>query len=406
MTQSGQSQEADPAGDASGQSSDPATGPSSDPALGPSSGQSPSSGSAAEQSFGQSPGQSPAVVLRFVSGTVEVAGLGGDAAALLPGCQWDPRAGCHRGAAVDYAAIVRALVRAGIAYEDRARAYTELDAGLRAHRQPRPYQLEALEAWMQQRSRGVVVLPTGAGKSQVALMAIDARRRSTLVVAPTLDLVRQWYDLVRTSFGVPVGVIGGGDYRLAPLTITTYDSAYLHMEHLGARFGLVVFDECHHLPSEAYALAARFCLAPFRLGLTATPERADGREAVLDELIGPLVYRRDIVELSGDYLAPYETVTIEVDLVARGAEAPRRCARRVPRLRDPRGHPHEQSDRVVGVRDARGAERGRAAGHGRVPPPASPRSDRVGQARLRGAPAARAPPRPDDRVHAGQRHGL
>ena len=60
--------------------------------------------------------------------------------------------------------------------------------------------------------------------------------------------------------------------------MTTYDSAYLHMEHFGARFGLVVFDECHHLPGDDYALAAELCLAPFRLGLTATPERADGRE--------------------------------------------------------------------------------------------------------------------------------
>ena len=56
------------------------------------------------------------------------------------------------------------------------------------------------------------------------------------------------------------------------------------MDHLGARFGLVVFDECHHLPSGAYSLAARSCLAPYRLGLTATPERTDGREADLDEL--------------------------------------------------------------------------------------------------------------------------
>jgi superfamily II DNA or RNA helicase len=254
------------------------------------------------------------VILRYAAGTIEVTGLAADAAALVPGCQWDPRAACHRAAAVSYAGIVRTLVRAGIAYEDHARAYVELEAGLRAHRQPRPYQQEALDAWTQQRSRGVVVLPTGSGKSLMALMAIDARRRSALVVAPTLDLVRQWYDLLRTSFAVPVGVIGGGDYQVAPLTVTTYDSAYLHMEHLGARFGLVVFDECHHLPSEAYALAARFCLAPFRLGLTATPERADGREALLDELVGPLAYRRDIVELSGDYLAPYETVTIEVDL--------------------------------------------------------------------------------------------
>jgi superfamily II DNA or RNA helicase len=126
--------------------------------------------------------------------------------------------------------------------------------------------------------------------------------------------VRQWYDLLRTSFGLDVGVIGGGEHRVHPLTVTTYDSAYLHMESIGARFGLVVFDEMHHLPGEAYALAARLCLAPFRLGLTATPERADGREALLTELIGPLVYRKDIVELSGSYLADYDTERITVSL--------------------------------------------------------------------------------------------
>ncbi len=125
----------------------------------------------------------------------------------------------------------------------------------------------------------MVVLPTGAGKTQVAVMAIDDERRSTLVVAPTLDLVRQWYDLLRATFGLEVGVVGGGEHEVQPLTVTTYDSAYIHMEHLGARFGLLVFDECHHLPSPTYALAARHAIAPYRLGLSATPERTDGRDA-------------------------------------------------------------------------------------------------------------------------------
>jgi superfamily II DNA or RNA helicase len=146
------------------------------------------------------------------------------------------------------------------------------------------------------------------------MMAIDKWRRSTLVVAPTLDLVRQWYDLLRTSFGVPVGIVGGGEHSVHPLTVTTYDSAYLHMEYLGARFGFVVFDECHHLPAEAYSLAAQQCLAPFRLGLTATLERADGREAVLAELIGAVVYRKEIVELSGEWLADYETERVSLSL--------------------------------------------------------------------------------------------
>lgn len=253
------------------------------------------------------------VRIGYAAGTIDIRGVP-DPTILPPDCRWDDRSRSWRAPAMAYAAVVMACVRHKVDYEDAARDYTVLESGLRVHREPRPYQTEALAAWRRARGRGVVVLPTGAGKSHLATLAIDDRRRSTLVVAPTLDLVRQWYDLLRTSFGVPVGVIGGGDYAVEPLTVTTYDSAYIHMEHLGNRFGLVVFDECHHLPGDAYALAARFCLAPFRLGLSATPERADGREVELDQLIGPTVYRRDIVELAGDYLAEYEVEQIIVDL--------------------------------------------------------------------------------------------
>ena len=254
------------------------------------------------------------VTLVFGGGTLELRGLGGDRAAKLPSCLWDPRSACHRAPAIAYADLVRALTREQIAFIDDARRYATLESGACVHREPRPYQSEALAAWQAQRGRGVVVLPTGAGKSQVACMAIDAKRRATLVIAPTLDLVRQWYDLLRATFGVPVGVIGGGEYAVLALTVSTYDSAYLHMEHLGARFGLLVFDECHHLPGAAYAMAARLAIAPFRLGLTATPERADGRDAELLELVGPIVYRKDIVDLAGDYLAEYDTERVAVEL--------------------------------------------------------------------------------------------
>jgi superfamily II DNA or RNA helicase len=256
----------------------------------------------------------PAVVfVSFVSGTLEVRGWP-EGGAALPACVWDDRTRCHRAPAAAYADVVRALVASKTPYEDAARRYTELSCGARVHRDPRPYQSEALAAWRSHRGRGVVVLPTGSGKSHVALLAIDDKRRSTLVVAPTLDLVRQWFDLLVATFGGPVGLVGGGEHDVHPLTVTTYDSAFLHMDHLGARFGLVVFDECHHLPSAAYALAARASLAPFRLGLTATPERADGREAELVALIGPVVYRKDIVELSGDYLAEYDTERVAIEL--------------------------------------------------------------------------------------------
>ncbi len=232
-----------------------------------------------------------------------------------PGCLWDARTACFRAPASAYAAVRRAFGRGDDAVEDRARGYGELALGARVHREPRPYQTEALAAWRAHQGRGVVVLPTGAGKTWVACLAIEDKRRSTLVVAPTLDLVRQWYDVLRTTFGVQVGVIGGGEYDVRSLTVSTYDSAHIHMEHLGNRFGLVVFDECHHLPGPPTRWRRARALAPFRLGLTATPERADGRHADFDDAGRtdrlPQGHRRS---RAGGYLAPYDTVRLTVEL--------------------------------------------------------------------------------------------
>ena len=255
--------------------------------------------------------------LVFRAGTLELRGLTREAksARHLPAALvWDEREACFRAPAIAYSEIVEALRGASIDFEDDAPRITLLASGVRVHREPRPFQADALAAWKAAEGRGVVVLPTGAGKTHVAIMAIEDTLCSTLVVAPTLDLVRQWYDLLRATFGIPIGVVGGGDHDVQPITVTTYDSAYLHMEHLGARFGLVVYDECHHLPGPTYSLSARLSLAPRRLGLTATPERADGREAELEALIGPIVHRRDISELAGEYLADYDTVQLEVEL--------------------------------------------------------------------------------------------
>ena len=78
----------------------------------------------------------------------------------------------------------------------------------------------------------------------------------------------------------------------------------------------VVFDEVHHLPGESYSHGAELSIAPYRLGLTATLERPDGRHLMLRDLVGPTVYEKGIRDLSGDYLSEYNTQRIEVDMVA------------------------------------------------------------------------------------------
>jgi superfamily II DNA or RNA helicase len=249
--------------------------------------------------------------VRFALGTLEVRGLSPEQA---EGLSWDDRALCHRVSAHEYAPLLRRLHKAGIPFDDQARSYDSLALVPREQRQPRPFQTESIAAWTGQKSRGVVVLPTGAGKSHVALLAMLEKGRSTLVIAPTLDLVRQWHETLTRFFAIEVGILGGGEHEVRPVTVSTYDSAHLHMERYGNRFGLVVFDECHHLPGDTYSEAARMCIAPFRLGLTATPERSDGRESLLDELVGPVVYRKNITDMAGTYLAEYETRRIVVEL--------------------------------------------------------------------------------------------
>ncbi len=252
--------------------------------------------------------------IHWHAGTVELRGDDKAATWLPRGFVWDARTACHRAPASCYAALVRALVASKRPFTDEAKGWQELRDLPSPTFAARDYQEEALSAWRQAGGRGVVVLPTGAGKTNLALLAIAAKMRPTLVVAPTLDLVRQWHERLTDAFALPVGVIGGGEHDVQPLSVSTYDSAWMHMDHLGRRFGLLVLDECHHLPGAAWAELARMSLAPFRLGLTATPERADGRHELLDELVGPLVYRREINDLAGDWLADYETRRLEVDL--------------------------------------------------------------------------------------------
>lgn len=251
-------------------------------------------------------------VLRFDRGTLLLEGLPDDE--VPEGFVFDERVKLWRAPAHAYRAILALLHRRGATYRDEARAYAPLERPHRIARTPRPYQAEAVAAWRAAGRRGVVLLPTGAGKSFVAELCIADADRSALVVAPTLDLVSQWYDVLRRAFGDPVGVLGGGVRELETLTVTTYDSAHLYAERFGDRFGLVVFDEVHHLPGPAYAQAARSVIAPFRLGLTATLERPDGGHLELDGLVGPVVYERSIRELAGGFLASYRTELVQVAL--------------------------------------------------------------------------------------------
>ncbi|NGZ25620.1 MAG: DEAD/DEAH box helicase [Magnetococcales bacterium] len=255
-----------------------------------------------------------AIAIDFDQGTLAVHAHEEQAAILADYLTWDPRCGYYRAEASHYAPILLTLHRLGLPFRDGARAFQRHTFIRHDDPPPRPHQQEAMAGWIGAEHRGVVVLPTGAGKSLVARLAIARIGRDTLVVVPTLDLMHQWYEQLSRVFRLPVGLLGGGEHTLQAITIATYDSAALYMHRLGNRFGLLICDECHHLPSLTTRIVAQFCIAPFRLGLTATPERNDGGEKSFDHLLGPICHRSEITDLEGRYLAPYELIHVAIQL--------------------------------------------------------------------------------------------
>jgi len=238
----------------------------------------------------------------------------------------DERIGGWRCLALHYRALITWLTRSGLAFRDQARQYGELPLNASGFPEPFPHQSEALAVW-RKAHWGMIELPTGAGKTQLALLAMAAIARDTLILVPTLDLMAQWSNVLESFLGVQPGMIGGGRHDLRPVTVSTYASAYRKGEHFGHRFGLAIFDECHHLGGEGFAHIAEILIAPYRIGLSATVERPDNRHRLLDSLIGPVVYRRSINELSGRYLADYRTEIIEADLTPQEREEYEACRR-------------------------------------------------------------------------------
>ncbi|MDP7974908.1 MAG: DEAD/DEAH box helicase [Thermoprotei archaeon] len=250
----------------------------------------------------------PRVILRYDRGTLLA--LGGFR---IPGSVYDERLGVYRAAAIRYSDALEYIRASGLDYQDEV--MDPIPAPRLVSKTPlRPYQATALRNWSLNGKKGVVVLPTGAGKTLVGIKAVESVGLSALVVVPTLDLLWQWKEALEKELDLEVGVLGGESFELKAITVSTYDSAYLRAAELGNKFYLLVFDECHHLPSEGYRQIAEMFASPYRLGLTATPEREDGLHRDLAWLIGGLVYRASPSQLAGRYLSEYRVEKIVVNL--------------------------------------------------------------------------------------------
>lgn len=241
--------------------------------------------------------------------------------AKVPYSTWDDRVRAFRAQALYYREIAEFLEKSELsAIKDSVEDLPPCPDLKCRSVSMRAYQKRALDSWNKAGRRGVIVLPTGAGKTVIGMKAMELVNQPAIVIVPTLDLLEQWRRRVQEELGIEVGVYGGGENAIKAVTICTYDSAFIRAAELGNRFSLMIFDEVHHLPAESFRQIAEMFTTPYRMGLTATYEREDMLHLELPRLIGGIVYRLKPEDLAGRYLSDYTVERVNVELTEEERE--------------------------------------------------------------------------------------
>ena len=230
----------------------------------------------------------------------------------LPGALWDPRVKAMRCPARFHQRLLAELRQRDVRFEDEVAGPADEVPALRPTAL-RPYQDAALAAWAMADRRGVTVLPTGAGKTRLAIAAITRLRVPALCLVPTRVLLDQWARAIQECTGFAPGRLGDGEHQIGPITVATSESGWRQMRQLGNRFQLLIVDEAHHFGAVMRDEALDMSIAPWRLGLTATPPTGQ-TAARLTELVGPTVFELRVDDLIGEFLAPFDTVVLHLDL--------------------------------------------------------------------------------------------
>lgn len=177
-------------------------------------------------------------------------------------------------------------------------------------------QREAFAAILQNRG-GILQLACGKGKTVVALALSAHLGIPTLIVVDTTQLVGQWREEIDLFLEVPggIGMIGDGEFDWhKPIVIATYHTlgnrAASFPEEARRWFGLIIWDEAHHVAAPTFARSADL-FSGRRLGLTATPTRADGLHVVYNAHIGKVLYKNLTQDLKPEIFFRWTGITLD-----------------------------------------------------------------------------------------------
>jgi superfamily II DNA or RNA helicase len=150
---------------------------------------------------------------------------------------------------------------------------------------------------MAKHDMGMLIAPPGSGKTVIGCGLIAHHGVPTLVIVDRQPLIEQWRDRLVTHLGLDrkqIGQIGGGRRRTAGVVDVAMAQSLARRDDVPdvcGNYGLVVVDECHHVPAVTFERGVRQIPSRRWLGLTATPYRRDGLQALMAMQCGPIRHR-------------------------------------------------------------------------------------------------------------------
>ena len=141
---------------------------------------------------------------------------------------------------------------------------------------------------------GVLVAPPGSGKTVIACSIIAKRKMSTLIVVHRSPLLEQWKERISEFLSIDreeIGIIKGKKKKsLGKVDIAMLQSLTkrIELESFFSQYSQIIIDECHHIAAISFESVVKKCPTRFVLGLTATPFRKDGHQAIIYMQCGPI----------------------------------------------------------------------------------------------------------------------
>ncbi len=139
----------------------------------------------------------------------------------------------------------------------------------------------------------LLIAPPGFGKTALAASVISERRVSTLILVHKTVLLEQWSKRLSEYFKIDIksiGILGKGKKKLnGVLDVATLQSLKNRPE-LIENYSQIIIDEAHHMPAVSFEIPLKRFKGKYVLGLSATPKRKDGMEAIMYLQCGDTVH--------------------------------------------------------------------------------------------------------------------